>query len=223
MDLKKEIISLKYSSIPVNIIKSNEDLPYVLYNNFNNSISPCLFPEKLKLANVSPVYKKGGRNDKTNYRPINILPAISKIYEKLLFHQINNYFDRKLCKYQCGFRKGYSSQYVLILMIEKWKKCIDKGGFAGALLTDLSKAFDCFSHELPIAKLSAYGFNYHALKLIYSYLFQWLQRVRINSSFSFWCEIICGVHQGSILGALFLISSWQIYFHSWRIPIWLIT
>ena len=207
-DMIFEINSLKISkatpidTIPVKILKANEDLPYVLFNNFNNSIASCLFPGKLKLADVSPVYKKGGRNDKTNYRPVSILPVISKIYERFLFYQMNDFFDSKLSQYQCGFRKGYSSQYCLILMLERWKKSIDKRGSSGALLTDLSKAFDCLSHELLIAKLRAYGFSDDALRLIYSYLSMRHQRVRINSNYSTWFEIICGVPQGSILGPL---------------------
>ena len=161
-----------------------------------------MFPNKLKLADVCPVYKHGGRNDKSNYRPVSILPAISKIYERLLFYQLNYFFDLKLSQYQCGFRKGYSSQYCLLLMLEKWKKSVDNGGSAGMLLTDLSKAFDCLSHELLIAKLSAYGFSYESLKLIHSYLFMRFQRVTINSCYSLWSEIVSGVPQGSILGPL---------------------
>ena len=74
---------------------------------------------------------------------------------------------------------------------------------AGALLTDLSKAFDCLPHDLLIAKLDAYGFNYQSLKVIYSYLTNRYQRVRINSQFSLWSEIEFGAPQGSILGSLF--------------------
>ena len=122
-----------------------------------------MFPDELKLADVSPIYKKGGRNDKSNYRPVSILPVISKIYERFMFLQISDYFLNIFSQFQCGFRKGYSSQYCLIRMLERWKKCIDKKGCAGALLTDLSKAFDCLPHELLIAKLDAYGFSYHIL------------------------------------------------------------
>ena len=87
-------------------------------------------------------------------------------------------------------------------MLEKFKESIDKNGSWGALLTDLSKAFDCISHELLIAKLEAYGFDYISLKLMYSYLNSRYQRVRINSKYSSWSEITCGVPQGSILGPL---------------------
>ena len=93
-------------------------------------------------------------------------------------------------------------QYSLLLLLEKWKKCLDNKGKAGLLLTDLSKAFDCLDHELLIAKLEAYGFGNKALKLVHSYLTGRFQRVRINSTFSTWSEIFFGVIQGSILGPI---------------------
>ena len=90
---------------------------------------------------------------------MSILSNISKVYERCIYDQIQTYFDQILSKYQCRFRKGYNVQHCLIALIEKWKQSVDKGGAFGALLTDLSKAFDCLSHELLIAKLDAYGFD----------------------------------------------------------------
>ena len=87
-------------------------------------------------------------------------------------------------------------------MIEKWRICLDHGKVTGALLTDLSKAFDCLTHELLIAKLNAYGFEINATRLIYSYLTGRKQRVKINQAYSSWKDIIYGVPQGSILGPL---------------------
>ena len=111
-----------------------------------------------------------------------------------------NKFDHKLSKYLCGFRAGYSTQNCLLVLIENWRKAIDGDGkgFSGVLLTDLSKAFDCLNHNLLIAKLFAYGFDYNSLKLIGSYLDNRYQRVRINSSYSKWNKILFGVPQGSI-------------------------
>ena len=87
-------------------------------------------------------------------------------------------------------------------LIEKWKQSVDNGGAFGALMIDLSKAFDCLSHELLIAKLDAYGFDHKSLTLIYNYLSDRKQRVKINDSYSTWREILFGVPQGSILGPL---------------------
>ena len=86
-------------------------------------------------------------------------------------YQINDYMNEKLSIFLCGFRKGMSAQHCLLFMIEKLRKCYDNGGKAGILFTDLSKAFDCLVHDLLIAKLNAYGFDYLSLKLIHSYLF----------------------------------------------------
>ena len=112
------------------------------------------------------------------------------------------YFETILSSNQCGFSKEFSAQHYLISLIEKWKKSIDNGGAFGALTTDLSKAFNCLSHELLIAKLEAYGFDEKSLKLIYNYLSNRKQRVKINDSYSSWREILYGVPQGSILGPL---------------------
>ena len=111
-----------------------------------------------------------------------------------------------LSKYQCGFCKRYSTQHCLLAMLGKWKSAVDKGKSFGASLTDLSKAFDCLSHELLLAKLHAYGFSIAALRLIHSYLTNRKQRTKVNLSYSPWEEILFGVPQGSILGP-FLFNS----------------
>ena len=119
-----------------------------------------------------------------------------------MYTQLNKYFDSILSKYQFGFRKGYSAQQCLLAMIEKWRVSLDKNGTCAALLTDLSKAFDCLSHDLLIAKLHAYGCDLQSLKLLSSYLNKRYQRVKINNTYSTWAEILFGVPQGSILGPL---------------------
>ena len=161
-----------------------------------------MLPPDLKLADVTPVYKNKSKNSKDNYRPVSILSNISKIYERCLYDQIQVFFDSILSKYQCGFRRGYSAQHCLITLIEKWKKSADNGGAFGALFTHLSKAFDCLSHELLIAKLGVYGFDKNALKLVNSYLSNRKQRVIINDKYSSWSEISFGVPQVSVLGPL---------------------
>ena len=200
LDLTK---SNPLTSIPTKIVVGNSDIfAPILYNNFNNNITNCAFPPKLKIADITPTYKKKERILKENYRPVSILPAISKVYEKLMEEQLNVYFENILSKFQCGFRKGFSSQHCLIYMIEKWKKSLDNKGAAGALLTDLSKAFDCLNHGLLIAKLDAFGLDYHSLSMINNYLTNRSQRVKVNSKYSSPWESIYGVPQGSILGPL---------------------
>ena len=101
-----------------------------------------------------------------------------------------------------GCRKGYSSQHSLIAMLEKCKKNLDKRGECGALFVDLSKAFDCLQHDLLLAKLNAYGFDYKSLKLISSFLSNRKYRTKINSSFSEWKHLLIGTPQGSVFGPL---------------------
>jgi hypothetical protein len=191
------------TDIPTKIIKENIDIfSDFFHESFNECIKSSKFPANLKNANIIPIFKKGTKNLKENYRPISILPNSSKLFERPLFNQMSHYFDKIFSKYQCGFRKGFKSQDSLLSMLENWRKSSDKGEAFGALLTDLSKAFDCLSHELLIAKLHAYGFTLPSLKLIYSYLKGRKQRTKINNSYSSWEEIIFGVPQGSILGPL---------------------
>ena len=120
---------------------------------FNNAISNSEFPENLKLADVTPVFKKKDPLDKTNYRPVSVLPPVSKIFERLMQKQINEHIKNKLSPYLCGYRKGFSTQYALLSLIERWKKILDEKGFGGAVLMDLSKAFDTLNYEQLIAKL----------------------------------------------------------------------
>ena len=165
-------------------------------------VDSSTFPAALKLAHITPAFKKGSKNSKENYRPISILPNISKIYERCMYKQMSDYLGNFFSKFQCGFRQGISAQHCLLAMIENWKKCVDKGKTFGALLTDLSKAFDCLPHDLIIAKSNPYGFSLSASKLIHSYLSHRKQRTKINSSNSSWEEILFGIPQGSILAPL---------------------
>ena len=130
-----------------------------------------------------PLYlslKKGYRGSKENYRPVSILPVISKIFEKLLCNQITSFKDQFLSKYQCGFRKGFNKEHCLLTMMEP--------------------SFDCLPHDLIIAKLNAYGFSLPALNLTQNYLANRKQRTKINDSYSPWSDILFGV--GTILGPL---------------------
>ena len=101
-----------------------------------------------------------------------------------MHRQISEYFETVLSRFQCGFPKGYSTQDCLLGMVENCKKALDQGNEYGALLTDLSKAFDCLPHDLIVAKLHAYGFSIEPLKLINNYLTELKQRVKINDQFS---------------------------------------
>ena len=92
------------------------------------------------MADITPAHKKDDKTDKSNYRPVSILSSISKVFERIIYEDISQYVRNKLSPYLCGFRKGYSTQHCLVIMLERWKKALDKHNIAGALLTDLSKS-----------------------------------------------------------------------------------
>ena len=193
------------NDIPVKVIKENKDIvAFFIHHNFNNSLSSSTFPIALKHADVKLVLKKDDKTDKENYRPISIFPTLSKVYERLIYNQMNPYFDKLFSKFQCGFRKGFNVQHCLITMIEKWRRSVDGGGQAGALLTDLSKT-DCIDHELLIAKLYVYDLDKNSLYFINSYLKGRKQRTKINSSYSAFAEILFGVPQVLCWDHFFLI------------------
>ena len=139
---------------------------------------------------------------------------VAKLIERILHKQISHYIDQYLSKFLCGYRKGYNAQQALIIMLEMWCTSLDNKAFSGAILMDLSKAFDILNHELLIAKLHAYGFTKKALDLIYPYLIQRWQRTKINTSFSTRTELLSGVPQGSVLCHLLFIIYVNDYFLS---------
>ena len=102
----------------------------------NDSIEKSDFPQSLKLADITPVYKKNDPLDKTNYRPVTILPVVSKIVERIMQKQIND-FIIFLSPYLCGYRKGFNTQDALLTLVENWRKGLDNKGFGGAILMDL--------------------------------------------------------------------------------------
>ena len=109
---------------------------------------------------------------------------MSKILQRCLYDQMYQNIDNILSRHEMGYHKGCNSQHSLIAMFENWKKNLDKRGKCGTLFVDLSKAFDCLQHDLLLATLKAYGFDYKSLKLILSFLSNRKYRTKINSSFS---------------------------------------
>ena len=165
----------------------------ILTKIINLSLRNDCFPDDLKTAEVSPIFKKNDGLEKENYRPVSVLCHMSKVFERIMYTQIESFMEDKLLKLLTGFRKNHSTQHCLINMLEKWKNTLDKGGFVCAMFMDLSKAFDTMNHDLLIAKLGAYGFPKGALSFMKSYLTKKRQRVCVSSNFSGWERIISGV------------------------------
>ena len=174
-----------------------------LTNAINCSIRNFKFPQNAKTAAVCPLDKgEPVRTVERNYRPVSILNIFSKIFEKILKEQLSPFLDKTLSVFIAAYRTAYSTQHVLIKLIEEWKSKLDNNFIVGSVLMDLSKAFDCIPHDLIIAKLHAYGFDENALVLVYSYLKKRKQSVRINNVYSSFQEIVSGVPQGSVLGPI---------------------
>ena len=158
--------------MPIHILKLIKDTcSSYLTDCINTAINNCVFPKTLKWAEIIPIFKnKGAANDKANYRPISILPTISKVFERVIFDQINDFMQKKFSDLLCGFRKGFSTQIALTRLLQKWQQSLDNKDVLGTVLIDLSKAYDCIQHDLLLAKLEAYGFSKRALIFLKSYL-----------------------------------------------------
>ena len=173
----------------------------------NQSISTGIFPDKLKVAKIVPIFKKDNPHLTGNYRPISLLPVISKVFEKVVFSQLYSYFDQNglLYKSQYGFRKGHSCEFAAMEVTDKIFQSLDKKKLPIALFLDFSKAFDTINHSILLNKLKHYGINGTALKWFSSYLTNRKQFVLYKGKMSKETTITTGVPQGSILGPLLFI------------------
>ena len=147
----KKVVSL--DTIAPKLIKIGAD---IIAEPLTKAINCCLrqgiFPDNAKIASVVPVDKgKPDKYDVLNYRPVSILDVFSKIYEKVIKNQLVSYFDKYLSPFISAYRKNYSTQQVLIRLLEEWREKLDENFIVGAVLMDLSKAFDCIPDDLIIA------------------------------------------------------------------------
>jgi len=191
-------------NIPARLVKQSADVIYrPLTKILNKSIEKDNFPDPMQIGKITPVYKSGKENSRLNkkdYRPVSVLTVFSKIFERYILNQMLEHVNTILSDKISAYRKGYSSQHVLLKLTEEWRKHLDRNQIVGAVLMDLSKAFDCIPHDLLIAKLSAYGFDKNTLKFFLSYLKGRKQSVNIKGKLSSFMDVLAGVPQGSILG-----------------------
>ena len=171
---------------------------------FNDTAVHCEFPNEMKKADdVTKSFKKDVPKKAKNYRPVSALPVVSTVCERIMQKRISEYINQFLSPYLFGYGQGFSTQQALVSLTEKWTAILFKNGYAGAVLMDLSKAFDTINHDFLIAKLNACDFTKNSLRLIKSYLSNCWQRTKINTSFSSSTGgIILVVPQGSALGPL---------------------
>ena len=213
-DVKDMIASLKSKSsfghdgVSSILLKQlSPEIYKVLTCIINQSLMTGIFPNSLKIAKISPIYKKEDPHLTDNYRPISLLPVISKVFEKVAFKQVYNYFDKNklLYKSQYGFRKKHSTELAGLEFNDKIVNYLDKGQLPLAIFLDLSKAFDTIDHDILIRKLYYYGVAGNSLNWFKSYLTNRKQYVQFKDSVSSCSMIKTGVPQGSILGPLLFI------------------
>ena len=170
----------------------------------NQSLCTGIFPNRLKIAKVIPLFKKSDPHIFDNYRPISLLSSISKTFEKVVFNQVYAYFTNNDLFYnsQYGFRKLHSTEYASLEMVDRISQYLDNGKLPITVYLDLSKAFDTINHEILLKKLKYYGFADTPLKWFESYLHNRQQHVFFNGCYSTPKTLETGVPQGSILGPL---------------------
>ena len=171
---------------------------------FNVSIETNTFPDAWKIARVTPIYKEGEKSEKSNYRPISVLPVISRLSEKLIYDQLYQYMNGSglLSQDQSGLRALHSTITCLLKCTDDWFNGIDKGILTGMIFINLKKAFDTVDHEILCKKLAHYGVLGRELSWFKSYLANRRQYCRVNGVDSNMENIEVGVPQGSCLGPL---------------------
>ena len=183
----------------------SDSLTYI----FNQAVTLCTFPNGWKIARVIPFFKNGQRNLPGNYRPISILPALSKVMERILYTQLNEYLsvNNLLSEHQFGFRKYHSTASALLDCTNDWYINMGRKLFNLTVFIDL--AFDTVNHEILLEKLLLLGITGSAFQLLKSYLSDRSQKCEVNGLISKESKITCGIPQGSILGAAFIFIIYQ--------------
>ena len=177
---------------------------------FNQSIACGIFPDKMKLAEIVPLYKNKSRTEPGNYRPISLLPTISKVLEKIMYKRTYKFLteNNQIYHSQYGLRAGHSCENAIGDLVSHVLKNQQQSKYTAALFLDLSKAFDTLDHELLLQKLEIYGIRGTALNWFCSYLSERKLRVKIKSNdgctinHSKWYDYTHGTPQGSCLGPL---------------------
>jgi hypothetical protein len=200
--------STDYKNINVSFMKQIVDeISVPLSIIINQSLKMGIFPEPLKIAKVIPIFKKDDIHICDNYRPISILPVFSKVFEKIVFNQLYNYFQSNKLFYigQHGFRREHSTETATLEFVDDIIQALDKNQHPFSIFLDLSKAFDTLDHNILLSKLEYYGITNTPLMWFSSYLTKRYQYVDINGISSNLLQIRTGVPQGSILGPLLFI------------------
>ena len=141
------------------LIEFSEMFVYPLVSIINLSLTRGIFPSLNKEADGCPIHKKDEKYRCENYRPISLLPNISKIFERVMYSRLDNFLNMSeiIYKFQFGFRKNYSTNHALLRKIEQIRGALDKNMFTCGVFIDLEKAFDTVNHQILVSKLNHYG------------------------------------------------------------------
>ena len=194
-----------FDDIPVKILRLiSVPLSCWLSAIYNHCLNLGFYPSLLKTARVIPIFKGGNSANVSNYRPISNLLTINKIFEKLTFNRINNFFEsgKIISENQHGFRKGRNTTTAILQLINNLLNGFHNKKYTVCIFLDLRKAFDCVNHSILLNKLFTYGVRGGAYKLVESYLSNRSQYSEVNNNVSTIKTIKTGVPQGSILGPL---------------------
>jgi len=185
----------------------NDELKSPICDLINKSINSGIFPDVYKLAEVVPIYKSKNKEETNNYRPISLLPTISKILEKIIHKRVYKFLQKNKILYdsQYGFRPNHSTNDAITELVADVTKSFEDKNNTLSIFLDLSKAFDTIDHTILLHKLNHYGIRGTSLNWFKSYLENRKQYVKINNHKSNTKNVICGVPQGSVLGPLLFI------------------
>ena len=174
----------------------------------NLSFSTGVFPAILKTAKVIPIHKENSKLEVSNYRPISLFSNIDKIFEKLMHSRLIEFLEEKQILYygQFAFRKDFSTNHAVLILLESIQKALDDGQFACGIFIDLEKAFDTVSHDILLEKLNHYSVRGIANDWFRSYLSDRSQFVSINGFNSDYKTVKYGVPQGSVLRPLLFLT-----------------
>ena len=191
-----------HDEISFNVVKQVfQHIHKPLKHIFKLSLSKGIFPDELKIAKVTPIFKAGERSTLWNYRPISVLPCFSKILKKIMFSRLYQYLlsNNMLYKKQFGFQKATSTVHAIIELADQLHESFNENKFTIGVFIDLSKAFDTVNHKILLEKLNHYGIKGNNLKWFTSYLSKRKQFSMFNESEK---SEKCGIPQGSVLGPL---------------------